>query len=305
MQTKDIMQKVADQVIKNIDKHDDNWLKSWVSSGMAKNIRGTYYKGMNTVILWCVQQEFGYTSQTYATFNQIKAKGGKVKKGEKGHQVIYMQPSLFRKARDNETADQDGSVKVQYNLMRSYCVFNLDQTNLEDQDIEAEGSDTLPKVEKYIENTKADIRHDNDLFAGKCYYVPSKDYIGMVQKDKFKSINGSTATENYYSTILHELTHWTGHESRCDRKEKYKAKYFDNIDKYAFEELVAEMGSAIQTCMLGITLVPAKHACQYLNIWKSRIKEDPSVMFKASAYAQAGVNHILELQKEKSVKKVA
>jgi hypothetical protein len=28
-------------------------------------------------------------------------------------------------------------------------------------------------------------------------------------------------------------------------------------------------------------------------------------MFKASAYAQAGVNHILELQKEKSVKKVA
>jgi antirestriction protein ArdC len=39
-----------------------------------------------------------------------------------------------------------------------------------------------------------------------------------------------------------------------------------------------------------------------LNIWKSRIKDDPSVMFKASAYAQTGVNYILNLQKKKSSK---
>ena len=54
--------------------------------------------------------------------------------------------------------------------------------------------------------------------------------------------------------------------------------------------------------MLGVSMKPTKHACQYLNIWKSRIKSDPSVMFRASALAQAGVNHILKLQ-ENTVKK--
>ena len=40
-----------------------------------------------------------------------------------------MQPALYRNARTNETPDtSDGAVKVQYNLMRSYFVFNLDQT---------------------------------------------------------------------------------------------------------------------------------------------------------------------------------
>ena len=308
MKTTDIMQKVADQVIKNIDKYDDNWLKPWVKSGMPKNIRGTYYNGMNTIILWCVQEENKYVSRTFATFNQIKAKGGKVKKGEKGHQVIYMQPALFRNIRKGEKPNSvhEDSIKVQYNLMRTYYVFNLDQTTLEDKDIVvADGADTIPKVEQYIKNTKADIKHDNKLYAGKCYYVPSLDYIGMVDKDKFNNTDSANATENYYSTILHELTHWTGHKSRCDRTEKYKAKYFDDIDKYAFEELVAEIGSAIQSCMLGVTSVPAKHNYQYINSWKMKIKEQPNVLFKASSYAQAGINHILELQKEKSVKKVA
>ena len=119
----------------------------------------------------------------------------------------------------------------------------------------------------------------------------------MVTKDKFNNLDGNSATQNFYATILHELTHWTGHEKRCNRKEKYKAKYFDDMDKYAFEELVAELGAVIQCTMLGVSMKPTKHACQYLNIWKSRIKDDPSVMFKASAYAQTGVNYILNFVK--------
>ena len=187
--------------------------------------------------------------------------------------------------------------------MKFYNVFNLDQTTLNDKDIiVSDGADTLPNVEQYIKNTKADIRYDNQLYTGKCYYVPSLDYIGMVTKDKFNNLDGSNATENYYATVLHELTHWTGHKSRCDRQEKYKAKFFDDMDKYAFEELVAELGAVIQCSMLGISMKPTKHACQYLSIWKSRIKADPSVMFRASALAQAGVNHILTLQKN-TVKK--
>ena len=45
---------------------------------------------------------------------------------------------------------------------------------------------------------------------------------------------------DYYSTALHELTHWTGHPSRCNRPLGKR----HGIDAYAFEELVAEMGAA-------------------------------------------------------------
>jgi antirestriction protein ArdC len=270
-----IMQKVADQVIKAIDEHDTKWLCPWSKQGMPKNIRGTHYTGINTFILWCVQSEFNYSSQTYATFNQIKEKGGKVTKGEKAHQVVFFTPLTF-KAENSKGEEVDKT----FPYMKFYNVFNLSQTNLKEEDIVSDGASTLPNVEEYIKNTNADIRYDNNLFTGKCYYVPSQDYIGMV--------------DNYYSTILHELTHWSGHESRCNRKEKYKAKFFDDMDKYAFEELVAELGAVIQCSMLGVSMKPTKHACQYLNVWKSRIKADPTVMFKASAYAQAGVNHIFD-----------
>jgi len=293
-----IMEKVISGVLKKIDEHGTDWLCPWSKEGMPKNIRGTYYTGINTFILWCVQDECGYKSQTYATFNQIKQKGGQVIKGQKSHQVVLFTPLTYKS--ENSQGEE---VNKTFPYMKFYNVFNLDQTTLEDEIVQvSDGASTLPKVEQYIKNTGADIRFDNKLYSGKCYYVPKLDFIGMVDKDKFNNLDGSDATENYYATVLHELTHWTGHKSRCDRQEKYKAKFFDDMDKYAFEELVAELGAVIQCSMLGISMKPTKHACQYLSIWKSRIKADPSVMFRASALAQAGVNHILKLQ-ENTVKK--
>ncbi|RYE02901.1 MAG: hypothetical protein EOP33_09935 [Rickettsiaceae bacterium] len=47
--------------------------------------------------------------------------------------------------------------------------------------------------------------------------------------------------QKYYSTLFHEIIHWTGHESRLNR--------FGNTaptsEKYAVEELIAEMGAML------------------------------------------------------------
>jgi len=309
-----MMQKIVDKVISQIDQHGKNWLKPWASLGMPKNLSsGKNYRGINTIALWIAKEESGFTSDIWGTFNQIRSKGGKINKGAKGSQVIYMQPALFRDARKGEKPDTvDGSVKVQYNLMRSYYVFNLNQTTgLEHLDIKkSDGSETLFDIEQYVKNTGAKIKYSTEsiFLKNSCYYIPSQDYIGMVNKELFNNGNdGSTATQNFYATLLHELTHWTGHKSRCNRDEKYKAKYFENFksnEKYAFEELVAEIGSAIQCCILGITMEPTPHAIQYLNIWKDRIKSKPESIFKASAMAQAGVSYIQDLQPE-NIKKAS
>jgi len=71
---KTMMEKVISGVLKKIDDYGTDWLCPWSKEGMPKNIRGTYYTGINTFILWCVQDEFNYTSSTYATFNQVKEK---------------------------------------------------------------------------------------------------------------------------------------------------------------------------------------------------------------------------------------
>ena len=303
-----MMQKIVDKVLSQIDKHGKNWLKPWASLGMPKNLLARNYRGINVIALWIAKEESKFTSDFWGTFKQVSSLGGKVNKGAKGTQVIYMQPALFRNARKGEKPDTvDGSVKVQYNLMRSYYVFNLNQTTgLEHlNDHKAEGSETLPEIEQYVKNTGAEIKYSSEaiFLKNSCYYIPSKDFIGMVSKEQFNSNSSSSATANFYATLLHELTHWTGHKSRLDRDEKYKSKYFEDFksnEKYAFEELVAEIGSSIQCCMLGISMEPTKHAIQYLNIWKDRIKTKPETIFKASAMAQAGVNYILDLQKEKS-----
>jgi antirestriction protein ArdC len=74
--------------------------------------------------------------------------------------------------------------------------------------------------------------------------------------------------------------------------------YFGD-DSYAFEELVAEIGAAVQCCILGITSTPKKESAQYLKSWIKRIKDDPDALFKASAKANQAVKFIEELQENK------
>lgn len=302
---KQVVSKIVKQMEEAMKTAGKNWIKPWNGAGgLPKNIRGTSYTGINVFILWAEMLEKKYKSRTFATFKQIQNLKGMVKKGEKACKVIYMQPALYRDAKDGEVADtKDGSVQVQYRLMRQYSVFNLDQTTLTDEEVEKARvgeAVALPEVDQYVANTKADIRYDDEKYANACYYVPSKDFIGMVSKDYFKKTpEGSSATSNYYATLLHELTHWTMHKDRCNRD--YKSKYFENVNTYAFEELVAELGSVIQTQMLGINSAPTKHSAQYLNIWLERIKDKPDTFFKASAMAQKAVNYIVGFQSKKSI----
>ena len=326
MKIKTLQENITNSILSQIDKLGKDWLKPWSNLGMPMSLAtGERYGGINTIACWISNMENGFTSNQWGTYNQIRTKGGIVKKGQKGTHVVYMQPTLYRDARTNETPDkEDGSVQVQYNLYRSYCVFNLDQTEATDTklvlnkktkkyyevsclpseflsfkekfNVDSDGANDLPEVDQYVKNTGAKIRYgakENIFIQNSCYYMENLDYIGMVSKDLFNDNKDNSATQLFYATLLHELTHWTKHESRLKRD--YKSKYFDKFsskDKYAFEELVAEIGACIQCAMLGVNMEPTPHAIQYLKIWKDRLKENPQTIFKASAMAQAGVNYI-------------
>ena len=64
----------------------------------------------------------------------------------------------------------------------------------------------------------------------------------------------------YYSTLGHEMTHWTRHPTRLDRD--FGRQRFGDPG-YAREELVAELGAAFLCADLGLALEPREDHAAY------------------------------------------
>lgn len=139
-------------------------------------------------------------------------------------------------------------------------------------------TDRLAEVDAFVSALGATIHHDD---RGRAFYAPTLDEITMPERASFRATETSTATENYYSTLLHELTHWTGHASRLDR---LKGGRFGSPE-YAFEELVAEFGAAIACGSLGISAEPRPDHAKYLNNWKKALRSEPGLVISAAGKA--------------------
>lgn len=66
------------------------------------------------------------------------------------------------------------------------------------------------------------------------FFAPTTDEIRLPEFCVF------TDAANFYATGLHELIHWSGAKSRLNREMKGKF----GSEGYAFEELIAELGTA-------------------------------------------------------------
>lgn len=121
-------------------------------------------------------------------------------------------------------------------------------------------------------------------------YSPSDDIIRMPDRIRFNGTSTMTAGEAYYATLMHELTHWTGAESRCARDLKNRF----GSEAYAMEELVAELGAAFLCADLGVTPEPRDDHAQYIANWLKVLKQDKKAIFTAASRAQAAVNFLNE-----------
>ena len=111
----------------------------------------------------------------------------------------------------------------------------------------------------------------------------------MTSKHNFKDTKECDATVHYYSTLFHELTHSTGHESRTGRVKKNKEKLIH--DEYAFEELVAELGSVLFGQEFNIEKTIRDNHIQYLNSWIKALKKDYTLIGDALAQAQKAFDY--------------
>lgn len=275
----DVYQIVADQILTALEAGRIPWRKPWSASGMVPQnfVSKRPYNGVN-VILTGMQ---GYACPYWATFKQIKEKGGSVRKGEKGTTVVFWK--ILNKTVTDEDTGEDKIKKIFF--LRYYKVFNIEQTEgIEWTKPEPKNAgEPIPACEAIVAGYKngPSLNHGQSA----AYYRPDADSVGMPDLEMFDS------EPHYYSTLFHELVHSTGHKKRCDRF-KDKSVSFGS-DSYSREELVAEIGSAFLACETGIDSEEIfDNSIAYLQGWRDKIKDDPRCVVIAAGQAQKAVDHI-------------
>ena len=277
---------IANKVIALMQNDKQDWFKPFTGDSkygvgiFPKNIKGNTYSGINLFIL--LLENYKYKQNTWITFKKTKELGGQVIKGQKGTAIKFF-----------KIDEEDDHL-----ITKWYHVFNIEQTNLQEvkpelfketEEMPINLIDRNKSVDLFINNTQARIVHNR---SGKCYYIPSEDMINMSPLDTWKSYNNIPKETFYYSTLLHELTHWTGHKDRLNRD--INNGFGSNA--YAFEELVAELGSAILCGMLGVSKQPMDNHAKYLNGWIKGLQDQPHLLLKACTMAQRSYSYLKDLQ---------
>ena len=271
-------ERVAAELIEQLKQGTAPFQKPW-SPEMGSDLpynhsTGNYYRGGNALALMMQH----YDDPRWMTYKQAQAVGAQVRKGEKGTQLVKLVTHVERNAKDDNgkmIRDADGQAlkereRLENPYLKSFTVFNAEQID----GLPAYDKKAVPvfadheRAEKLLAASGAEIVHLN---ADRACYAPGSDKIYLPPKEQFHNDGG------YYATALHELGHWTGHESRLNRPLMNEF----GTPAYAREELRAEISSMMTTRELGIPHDPNQHAA-YVENWIQVLKDDPAEIIHAS-----------------------
>ena len=272
---------VTERIIEQLDNGIIPWHRPWTgTAGAWSRSTGRPYSLMNQ---WLMPRG------EYATFNQIKKEGGKVKKGSHGYPVVFFKPTVIE-VEDEKTGE---TKKKTVPLLRYYTVFNIEaQTDLKIKHDRGEVARGVEPVE-LLEDIKDDYLTREgvgfeEVKGDEAYYMPALDKVVVPLKEQFSDVG------EYYSTVFHEFAHSTGHSSRLDRL-KTKAKF--GSSDYGKEELVAEITSAAILNETGYeTAGTLKNSTAYIQNWRNAIKGDNKLVVHASTKAQKAFELIMNIK---------
>jgi antirestriction protein ArdC len=287
----DVHQEITNRIVDAIETAGEfrlPWIKNRAGSMKRPvNIASKKpYNGVNIVSLWVSALAAEYPSNVWGTYKQWKESGAQVRKGEKASLVVF-----YKTVDIEQVNDQTGQTEHGERMFaRASWVFNAAQVegfaaepaaDLPDQPI----FDPIERAEAFAAATGAIIREDGDMAC----FVPSLDIIRMPERRRFTGTETTTPAEAFYSTLCHELCHWSGAKTRLDRN--LQGRF--GSESYAMEELVAELGAAFLCSDLGITPEPREdHAC-YIANWLKVLKNDKKAVFTAASKASEAANWLL------------
>ena len=286
MQTQnEIREQITNQLISAINAGTIPWKRPWSSDSNAPGLHtslstGSSYRGINQMILMASSSSQNFKSKWWGTFNQIKKQNNaSVIRGQKGTQIV-----LFKKIERERTDEAGDDVKNSFFVMKTFTVFNAEQTNgLEKFRVgfstpQNNAAERYENADAVIDATGADIRYGGN----EAYYNPPGDFIQLPHRHQFVS------PELAYETTFHELGHWTEHVSRLN---------WNRADEgYAMGELIAEISSCMMMAELGLPITTTLHA-SYLKNWLDGMAGDSRFIFQAASQASKAVDYLLSFSR--------
>lgn len=284
---RDLHEQVTDTIIQQLEKGVIPWHQPWKGNTVSipplplNFSSGKRYRGINILLLWTAAINSQYTFAEWGTFKQWQQKQEAVRKGEKGNLIVYY---------DVLEKEVDGEIK-KFPFLKSSFVFNrcqLASYEASEQTVQQEPTTSLVEriasIENLVSRCGAKIIHKGE----RACYIPSQDVIHMPPEELFLDTDTCTATEGYYSTLLHELTHWTGGKTRLNREGG--KKYGDK--GYATEELVAELGAAFLCAEHEISTMEKGDHASYINYWLQVLKDNKHCLITAASDASKAVDFL-------------
>ncbi len=284
---KDLYQDMTDLILSQVDEAGE-WKPCWqgMSNGRPVNaVTGHAYRGVNILSCWVSAARRGFPTMRFASFKQWQDAGAQVRKGEKGTPIIFYKV-LPGKAED----DPDRMVLKGSHVFNAAQVDGVPQQDADPVDL-LDDAQRMARIEHWLATRQHAYRLTHDAGDQRAYYNPGNDSINMPAFGRFID------AEHYYSTLFHELTHWTGAKHRLDRADL--ANYRD--ERRAREELVAELGAAFLCAEHRIAQTTRDDHVSYVASWLKVLKNDKRAIVQAASLASAAVDHLEALAIEQRI----
>jgi antirestriction protein ArdC/superfamily I DNA/RNA helicase/DNA polymerase III epsilon subunit-like protein len=288
---------VANKLIELIEKGVVPWTKGWTGGNLKNPKTNHTFQGSNVLALWAAMAENNWSDPRFLSFNQAKAMGGFVRKGEKGTTIL--KPNKVVK----EVKQKDGTLKKEgYIWFSTEAYFNVSQIeNVEFPPLVKKEPVPILEIETQILESYKD--HPEIIYRpqNSAFYRPSEDKIYLPQREQFDS------SMTFIETLFHELGHSTGHISRLGKEGKRKDlqdNYGDHRASRGEEELIAEITVALIAAEFGVE-IDWGNTASYAEGWLKPLKDDPGMIIVAARQAQQAVNWILGVKPGDEDNKIA
>ncbi|MCY3883647.1 MAG: zincin-like metallopeptidase domain-containing protein [Gammaproteobacteria bacterium] len=237
--SEEIWKFLLDELAKPIPTWKPGNERKFVRSYPHNAVTDRSYRGWINLMLLCwSMRQLDTVDGGFLTEKQANRLGVKVKKDETPCPIAY--------------------ANFQTGVYKNYFVYHISQTiGFERPASGLHTWDPNSRVEDLLEKSHARIIHEQEL--SDPHYDFYRDTIYVPLRERFFD------SSMYYQAMLHELAHWTGHDSRLNRD---FFSQFWNEETRAREELRAEIASWLLGMEFGIGHDPIRNMA-YLEYWKN------------------------------------
>ena len=243
----DVYQMVTDRVLEQIEQGIIPWHKPWNAATLSEDALAISYTSRKPYS-FLNQMLLGRNGE-WLTFNQVKERGGNIKKGAHAGIVVFykqIEVKTTKRVKNAEGEEYDKEVKSRIPVLKYYHVFHIEDCEGIESKIKIEEKpkenkqQPIKRAERVVKDyltTQPLLKLHNDKPSNRAYYSPMWDEITVPMLSQYQE------KEEYYSTLFHEMVHSTGHSTRLNREDGMGNKFGSH--DYSREELVAELGSAM------------------------------------------------------------